>query len=212
MDILESLNSIRNKLLDLSKRNRLLNFKRNKGSLVIVDELPNNVYDFLVESAKEMVFQPIPEPKPEQIILNLSNSNSEEQSAVQEDRLNTQGNLTDIDLSEELPSQEDNSINVSEKHSDKFLQTSLFASELDTRLRRMSSTARTTIEETGQNMLFLAIGFLQWSESSDSEQYYNAPLILVPVELKRKRMDPKSHYYQYAVNYTGEEILPNLSL
>lgn len=45
--------------------------------------------------------------------------------------------------------------------------------------------ARADLEEGGANTLFLAIGLLVWKRP-DSEKKYRAPLLLVPVELKRR--------------------------
>ena len=46
--IQKALLKVRQKLLDLSKRNRLLNFKETARSIRIVDELPDQVFKTLV--------------------------------------------------------------------------------------------------------------------------------------------------------------------
>lgn len=42
------------------------------------------------------------------------------------------------------------------------------------------------LEEGGSNTLFLALGMLRWKENPDDDRSYRAPLILIPVTLSRK--------------------------
>ena len=51
----------------------------------------------------------------------------------------------------------------------------------------MSGAARTAEEEQGVNVLYLALGFLQWKESAASDMVRQAPLILLPVDLMREK-------------------------
>ena len=61
--IREKLLEIRRRLLDLSKRNRLLNYRHHKsGAVRVVDEQPRQVYDYLIKSARPMVFVPLEPP------------------------------------------------------------------------------------------------------------------------------------------------------
>jgi very-short-patch-repair endonuclease len=57
---------------------------------------------------------------------------------------------------------------------------------LDARLLEVFRTASTGLEEGGANTLFLAFGFLQWQESVDAEATHLAPILLVPVTLSRQ--------------------------
>ncbi|MGC5074995.1 DUF4011 domain-containing protein, partial [Escherichia coli] len=67
--ILTSLEAMRKKLLDLTSRNRLLNFPiTQKGSsLRIVDELPEQLYETLC-SEIQMEFAPVPDPTRAQLL------------------------------------------------------------------------------------------------------------------------------------------------
>ncbi|AOT32539.1 hypothetical protein N444_14730 [Escherichia coli O6:H16:CFA/II str. B2C] len=67
--ILTSLEAMRKKLLDLTSRNRLLNFPiTQKGSsLRIVDELPEQLYETLC-SEIPMEFAPVPDPTRAQLL------------------------------------------------------------------------------------------------------------------------------------------------
>jgi len=46
--------------------------------------------------------------------------------------------------------------------------------------------ANTDMAEGGANTLFLALGFLNWKKTEEDPRTYRAPLILLPVKLKRK--------------------------
>jgi very-short-patch-repair endonuclease len=65
------------------------------------------------------------------------------------------------------------------------LQTNLDEQKLEKRLLSIYRDAKTAEEEQGINILFLAIGFLRWYEDDQSGVLREAPLILVPVSLKR---------------------------
>ncbi|MAC84779.1 MAG: hypothetical protein CL624_11670 [Arcobacter sp.] len=69
------LEQTRKKLLDLTKRNKLINFKRPAKSrnLRIIDESPNFIYDYLVFKEKAFKFKFIPEPE----LLQLENKKLE---------------------------------------------------------------------------------------------------------------------------------------
>jgi len=64
---LKALENLRMRLLDLSARNRLLNFRHTKGTLRIIDELPNQLSASLL-SETEMRFLPVPEPRIDELI------------------------------------------------------------------------------------------------------------------------------------------------
>ena len=67
------------------------------------------------------------------------------------------------------------------------LQTNLGPEPLERRLLKLFREARTFEEEQGVNILFLAIGFLNWFEDARSEERCCAPLLLVPVSLERRQ-------------------------
>ena len=205
--IRKKLLDIRRKLLDLSKRNRLLNYRHNKSAIRVIDEQPSQVFDYLVKSSKPMTFVAL-EP-PDEAEGDSPDSNGTRNAPTADVAAEHMG----VDLSDDLPDPNASEEEVPEKHRDNKLQTKLFVEMLEARLRYMSSKARTIIEETGKNQLYLAVGFLEWKERNDSSREFEAPLIMIPVELKRKeRRDPKARCYEYSIQYTGEDLIPNLSL
>jgi hypothetical protein len=82
--------------------------------------------------------------------------------------------------------------------------------QLDTLSRKIASAARTAIEESGANMLYLVFGFLEWYESDDSKQPHLAPLVVLPVTIER--VGGKGRAVETVLEYSGEDVETNLSL
>jgi very-short-patch-repair endonuclease len=210
-----SLESLRRRLLDLTARNRLLNFTHGRqGNVRIIDELPNELHRMLL-SEEELRFQAIPDPTREELIAvgyieidpatGLDNRVRKDPTAAEWARL--QGLNTDY----ELPTPSSDADDAA-KHLDKAIQTLMFPSEMEARLRGLRNKAETAIEETGANICYVAFGFLEWFESPDSDKVRHAPLLLVPVRIAKGRLNRDNGTYSYTIVYTGEDILPNLSL
>lgn len=87
------------------------------------------------------------------------------------------------------------------------LRTPLGPEEQARRLLRIFGAARTVEEEQGVNVLYLAIGFLHWKESTTTSQWRDAPLILLPVQLKRN-----SKTSTFDIVCQDSDISTNLSL
>jgi uncharacterized protein DUF4011 len=87
------------------------------------------------------------------------------------------------------------------RHTDDAIQTLLLPADLERKLNAIMSKSRTWIQETGTNVLHVALGFLEWSDDVRPESSF-APLILLQVEIKRTRtpQGPK-----YSVGGTGDE-------
>ncbi len=90
---------------------------------------------------------------------------------------------------------------------DSKLQTAEPLAKLESRLQKTYYTARTSIEETGANILYLALGMLTWYEEARADEPRLAPLVLVPVLLERTPAAGR-----YRLRYTGAEVAGNLSL
>ncbi|MGI6595509.1 MAG: DUF4011 domain-containing protein [Candidatus Ratteibacteria bacterium] len=176
----------KNKLIDLSKRNRLLNFKPTKVTTIyIVDKTPSDIYESIVADEKQMSFLPITEentiePAPIKIILESNHENS---------KFNFQKSSALSDTEE-----------FTGEYKGLFLQTDLSKQKLDKNLFRIASISKSVMEEQGYNALFLSLGMLEWYESNESEIQFNAPIILIPVELIRKSIKNK-----YVIKYASEE-------
>ncbi|HAZ13245.1 MAG: hypothetical protein A2X86_00550 [Bdellovibrionales bacterium GWA2_49_15] len=98
---------------------------------------------------------------------------------------------------------------LSSKHTDDILQTLNFPQELERRLRTIYEQSHLTESETGVSTLHLAIGFLEWYESKDSEKSIFSPLLLFPAQVERQIEDGT---YVYTVEAREEEVVPNRCL
>ncbi len=90
--------------------------------------------------------------------------------------------------------------------SDRHLQTGESPASLQKRLLKTFRDANTSVEETGVNTLFLALGMLRWYEADASQQVRLAPLVLVPVQLERTGARER-----FRLRYTGDDLGVNLS-
>lgn len=65
------------------------------------------------------------------------------------------------------------------------LRANLTEADLAYRLTKLFRGARLSLEEGGANLLFLAVGMLHWFDSASSQLARRAPILLLPVELSR---------------------------
>lgn len=72
-----------------------------------------------------------------------------------------------------------------DRYTDNLLEVRLGPDALQKKLLKIQREARTAEEESGVNLLYLALGFLTWFEDPSSKIAREAPLVLVPVELVR---------------------------
>lgn len=66
------------------------------------------------------------------------------------------------------------------------LSSKLHTKELEKRLIELHRQVKNDFAEGGANTLFLAVGFLRWKKKPEDPRSYRAPLLLVPVKLERK--------------------------
>ncbi len=205
LDIKNAIERIRKKLLDLSRRNRLINFKARGNTIQIFDELPNQVFETIVQKNKAMKFEPLPQVNEEELDVGSKDTD------IKALKKKVAAQKAKIELKEELP-KNDLEI-ISKKHQDLKLQTSFFPEELEGKLHKIVLKARNILEETGVNQLYLSIGYLEWQESKDSNMSNLSPLILVPVQIKRlDQIDKRLKTFRYEISYTDEDLYPNITL
>ncbi len=186
--IAEILSQTRRALLQTSKRNRLIKCPRGLKSkakiLEIIDEMPDEVFRILFAQEREMSFLPGAKSKG---------------AGEGEDE-------TNLEYYDPPPSDEP-SAGIAARHTDTKLQTHLTPEALQKRLLGLSRDARTAEEEQGLNVLFLAMGFLRWTEADVSDVVHEAPLILLPIQLKREKATSS-----FRLKGRDDEIETNLSL
>lgn len=150
----------KSKLLDLTLRNRLLNFKPTKSNLRVICPNPAELEDVLSEG-KEFRIRPLPQ---------VMDGNDPRDASVYAART---GHSPLDALAIDALSRREIIVDAPE-------------SALDGRLLEIYRAAETGLEEGGANTLFMVFGFLQWQEDKDSEIRHLAPILLIPVTLTRQ--------------------------
>lgn len=147
------------KLLDLSLRNRLLNFKPTKQTVPFLCPDVPFLEDRLADQARIKIVS-LPEQNPQ----------GERDKAI---HLQTTGKDLDTEFALDALQRDE-------------VSSPLEPRALDARLTELYRRARNDMNEGGSNTLFLAVGFLRWKKSPDDERSYRAPLLLVPIKLERR--------------------------
>ncbi len=183
------LNRLRSQLLDLTARNRLVNFKYTRRSLRFANTSIDNAYKSL-EDDKKLKLQYIPLP-PE-----------EEDYPSSKEYATHLGLSTVYELQESTKSIEE-------------LQTLLYPKDLERTTRIIRGENRLAIDESGNHILFLAAGFLSYTITQGSRNSeYLAPLLFKPVQIERGNVDPVSGLYTYYLKSldSDESIQDNVTL
>lgn len=210
---LQALENLRQRLLDLTPRNRLINFRHTrKGCLRVIDELPDQLVEMLLDET-EMRFEPVPEPNRKQLLdedyIGIDETTGQEYRKKEHPTAEEWAKRCGLDTSYGAP--EPQTATTDDRHTDTAIQTLLYPHEMEARLKSLRQTSESAIQEMGANILYLAFGFLEWLET-DAGDPRLAPLFLVPVRLQKGRMNRQTKAYEYRINYSGEDIIPNLSL
>jgi very-short-patch-repair endonuclease len=148
------------KLLDLTMRNRLLNFRETNKTLPLLCPDLASLEDALADGKAFTVY-----PRPNEL-KNFQQRNAEVH------RARTGNDAIEGLLREELKAHR--------------LRADASDTEVNRRLVEIYREARTRLEESGANTLYLALGFLAWYELNTSDQQRLAPIILIPLEIERK--------------------------
>lgn len=168
------------KLLDLSLRNRLLNFRDTQGSLMLKCHDVPRLEDELTDGRSfRMVSLPDENPRqgrdPEQF---RRETGEDIDARVVRDAFDRG------ELCSPLP-----------------------GDQMRKRLIALYRKAKSDLSEGGTNTLFLAVGFLRWKQTETAKKDHRAPLLLVPVTLRRA-----SASSPFTLVHQGDEVRFNLTL
>lgn len=197
LSLSDALAKIRTRLLDLSMRNRLLNYKHPKGrSFQFVNNPDLNLLFDRLEDGRSLPLLYVPDPPVSRY----------EEGKKPEARIyaREEGIGTSVDFSPSTEATARNKLTG--------LQVLHYPEDLERWSKKISTEARIVVEETGTNMLYLMFGFLEYFDSEDSEKAIHAPLLSMPVNLVRGRIDEESRTYLYELIYSGEDIAENFTL
>jgi very-short-patch-repair endonuclease len=168
-------------LLDLSLRNRLLNFKDTKKAIPLLCPDIARLEDAL---AADQAFRVRPKP-------DAWGATDPRDATMHQEQI-AGDPLADY-LREEM--------------SQRRLHTAVTARELAVRLTMIERSARLGLEEGGANTLFLALGFLVWTEPATSDIERRAPILLIPMSIERK-----SVHDGFRIQRIDEESRINITL
>ena len=193
VDVVKELEALRQNLLDLSLRNNLLNYRPSpKRTISIAGRMPEEIYELFVSQEKSMRFRAKATSRKNR---KIENEGESEASEKENRLLNTIGKIL---VSEDKPES---------SRSDSFLETPDDSETLDKKLFYVFNQANSIFEEQGYPVLYLALGFLQWNDSRSAVKNMKAPVLLVPVELKRIG---KGRIF--SIQWTGDEIFTSITL
>jgi very-short-patch-repair endonuclease len=186
------LKRLRSQLLDLTARNRLVKFRYTRRSIRFIDVGIDGPYRALLEGKTlKLCYVPLP---------------YEESSSI-----------TPASYAEKLGISIDYNLNATAP-ADR-LQTLLYPKDLDRITRAMLGENQLSLDETGNHILFLACGFLQYTFSQATEKdseisTHTAPLLMLPVQLQKETIDSESGFYTFhlAALDTDEEVRDNITL
>ncbi len=182
-----ALNAARSQLLERSLRNKLVNTNLHSPrarQIRVVDERSDDVFEIL-RGGKVMTFAPTKRSNGAEVTLELQAATA-----------STASELDGLTAEE-----------VTARHRDLWLQTALTTDALQKRLLSLSYESQTIEEEQGVNVLFLALGFLEWREAKHSDTPRYAPLLLLPVDLVRDGAKDR-----FRINYRQDDLFTNVNL
>lgn len=214
----DSLESMRKKLLDLSTRNALLNYRFPSGKSIRSTFVePDRISDTL-SSGETLSFASVPEPNEKTLIdagyiqiddetgEYLKNERPTAEKWAKHLKLNTRYEHTDSGTSQEITDTNAQAPAI------KKLQTLMYQDVLDKRLRDVRNNAEAAISDAGANILYLTIGFLEWYESDYSTTKRLAPLINIPVMLTKNKRPDGQGVFRYSIEQKDDQLTSNETL
>lgn len=178
----------KSRLIDLSKRNRLLYLGAARSGLLVVDS-PDwaTIFDRIFTDGKSWQFW-LPPPQIEE---KDSEAGSEELASLFFEELDEQEPVV-----KEMPKPAANELVCSHQNRKK----------LEATLKNLFRRARTDFQERGVKLLYLTFGTLRWKDDGSGTEY-SSPLVLCPVELSRaSSADP------FEISLSEEELILNPAL
>jgi very-short-patch-repair endonuclease len=195
----------RSSLLDLTLKNRLLNFKPNSKSVIrIIDEDPANIIGRLLLQ-KKLELAPIPEPQ----------FTEEETSGLEQGEKPVKPSVIEYAKRLGIDPSYDLSAHINSKkpaHTDSYLQTLQYPEDLERNCGKVFGQYRTGLEETGNNLLYLTFLTLVYYPVDDAETPSFAPIITLQVELERQQPDRGHSWYRFLLKAPDVEPEVNISL
>ncbi|MCF8880137.1 DUF3320 domain-containing protein [Hyphobacterium sp. SN044] len=169
-------------LLDLTKRNRLLNLTPSRTAIRIECPDPGRLEDKLADDETIKVIPRMSLGEGRDEAMHVARTGDDLRRKFAEDALERNEIVADLE-----------------------------AKDLEAGLVQLYRKAKSDIQEGGANTLYLALGFLRWKQSPDETRSYRAPLLLKPVKLERRSVASgvklRTHEDEPVFNMTLLELL-----
>lgn len=197
------------KLLDTTKRNRAINFRQTRSSNISI--ISPNIDDFFkVVDGRQAEFANLFE-EDEDDDIDIDETIFDDIDPDEDEFVLAQG----IKLPKKDRYSKDELIPVIEKFNlrkKKSGNKNYFFSDLSRKrqkdvLNNLMKRTRLFMEENAINILYLAVGNLNWYESEESNVVIKSPLFLLPVTIHQQEFDAP-----YTLGFSETEILLNTSL
>lgn len=230
---------LRKRLLDLSNRNRLLNYRhRDTARQVRLIDTSLTSINSAISTGNYLRFVGLPKDDDDddevleealakarliddEFLAAIANADPDDDAAVNaadkrlEAKVREQMGLEGIG-EKRSAAQVAQSLGMStdfdlpvDSHENANLQTLLFEDALERKVSSIRDEALSSLQERGVNTLYCALGFLEWFESDDSKKVIHSPLILLPIEIDRKVEHGR---YVFSAKGIGEDPEANVTL
>ena len=198
MDI-KTIDSWAEHLLDIGKGNNLINFKNSKASTVeILRPDIATLFNKAENGVTLEVYYPNDDEDFEVKKINAVTENDDTEKEDEETEKETSATVVTSAREKYIAAHEHKL-----KKPNRILIFNQSGKPL-TALRNIQKKADMLIEETGVNVAYMAFGFVNWYEKENKNQVFSAPLLLVPIHIKRRSaIDP------YHIRITEDEIIVN---
>lgn len=201
--LLAKLKPLRDRLMDLTMRNRQLNY-RDFGAqgVPLCPADPQALYDALVENDESLKVQGLD--------MSAEEETKWDEACKSVVGLMMLGGDSTADLNRRT------------------LICAASVKKTEARMNGMYRKYKECLEAFGANLCYMALGFLEWSDpAKSSEETICSPLILVPVAISRQTQEingggltarnrrvtgPSPRSYAFTVSHDGEDVVDNVAL
>ena len=196
-----SLAETRKRLLDLTASNALLNYRHPQDRCIsIVADTADRIYAAL-QGGEELKVLPVPEPGSKELQQSeLWGSGNKTPNA--EEWAKRLGINTALELTAPI---------TAESKKDE-LQTLLYPATLASRLQKIRALAGSAMDETGSNILYLTLGFLEWADNDGKSGKRLTPLFTLPVKLEASDPARNSGERRYHISLRDDDVFSNVTL
>jgi very-short-patch-repair endonuclease len=192
-EIIQKIESWRDRLLDPGSRNPLINssFDTGRGVLELLNPKSEMIWRKLITSGEAgsrslrfaMKRNLVPPPDDDPEIIQTKEKESKDWNPSIDECL------------------------ASQKLREDDLLTSIGDRALDRKIRTLDGYAKLSVSEQGIHSLFIAFGFIKWYESAESNKEIRSPIILVPATFSRETSDSP-----WELQEAEDDVIDNLCL